>query len=301
VKSWLLPALLLATLVTARANNNMRDWKTVSGETYRAELLEYNEATQRVTLRLENRAEIELGHEEFSTIDRAWLLEWTEFGEEMQAKLEKLGGTITRQTTTGKYPTGYSVYQPPVSEEAPEAKAKPPLLILFHPGGNGHREIIHYIEAAKAVGMTLVSCEEFRNCGQDDKLEEIMLARFNEALPQIEAVVPHDEKRVFMGGCSGGACRAYHYAAKVSRPWAGVYANGGWLGGKKWYGLPFPKMRVAMVNGNKDEAANYWLDDDSKRLQEAGSPISVHSFEGGHQVPPPSVQEKSFRWLLSEE
>jgi hypothetical protein len=299
MKSWLLPALLLATLLPVRANNNLRDWKTVAGETYRGELLEYNEATKRVTLRLENRAEIELGHDEFSTIDRAWLLEWTEFGEEMQAKLEKLGGTITRQTTTGKYPTGYSVYQPPLTEG--DLETKPPLLILFHPGGNGHREIIHYIEAAKAVGMTVVSCEEFRNAGLDEKLEEIMLNRFNEALPQIEAAVPHDEKRMFMGGCSGGACRSFHYAAKVARPWAGVYSNGGWLGGKKWYHLPFPKIRVAMVNGNKDEAANAWLDDDSARLQEAGSQISVHAFEGGHQVPPPSVQEKAFRWLLSKE
>lgn len=298
MKSWLLPALLLATLLPARANNNMREWKTVSGETYRAELVEYDEAAQRVTLRLENQSEIKLNHGDFSTLDRAWLLEWTEFGEEMQAKLEKLGGTLTRHVTTGKYATEYSLYQPPLDGKA--ATEKPPLLILFHPGGNGHREIIHYIEAAKATGLTVVSCEYFRNSGLDNNQETEMLERFKEALPQIEAAVPHDEKKMFMGGCSGGACRSFHYAAKVTRPWAGVYANGGWLGGKKYYSLPFPKMRVAMVNGNNDNAANGWLDDDSACLQEAGCNVSVHAFEGGHQVPPPSVQEKAFRWLIED-
>lgn len=299
MKALLLPFLLLATLVSARANNNMRDWKTASGKTYRAELLGYDESTKLVTLRLENQTEIQFNNDDLSTIDRAWLLEWTEFGEEMQAKLTQLGGTLTRHTSTGKFTTEYSVYQPP-SPEA-DSTAKPPLLILFHPGGNGHREIIHYLEAAKAAGLALVSCEYFRNTGFDAKRDAEMLECFNELLPHIEATVPHDPQRMFMGGCSGGACRSFHYAAKIPRPWAGIYSNGGWLGGDDWYHLPYPKMRVAMVNGNKDIGANHYLDPDSARLQEAGCTISVHAFEGGHQLPPPSVQEKAFRWLLDGE
>ena len=60
-------------------------------------------------------------------------------------------------------------------------------------------------------------------------------------------------------------------------------------------------MRVAMVNGNQDPSGDYHLKRDTVRLQQAGCKISVHMFEGGHQVPPPSVQEKAFRWLLSNE
>jgi len=93
--------------------------------------------------------------------------------------------------------------------------------------------------------------------------------------------------------------RAYHYAVHMPRPWAGIFAAGGWLGGEKYYHLPFPPMRVAMVNGDKDHA-NRMIEPDSARLQQAGCVVSVHAFEGGHQLAPPSVQEKALRWLLEE-
>ncbi len=251
-----------------------------------------------MTLRLENQTEIQLKNDDLSTIDRAWLLEWTEFGEEMQIKLTQLGGTLTCHSG-GKFATEYTVYQPPTPEAAPTAL--PPLLILFHPGGNGNREIIHHLEAAKAVGLTLVSCEYFRNTGNDTALEAEMLERFTDLLPHIEATVRHDPQRMFMGGCSGGAWRSFHYAAQVQRPWAGVYSNGGWLGGKIWYHLPYPKMRVAMVNGNLDVAANQWVDRDGAVLKNAGNHVGVFAFEGGHQVPPPLHQFIAFEWLLGRD
>lgn len=305
VNRWILPFTFLATFSIASANNNMRDWKLASGESYSAELVSYDESKKIVTLRKENQTEIRLDHDALSAFDRAWLLEWIEFGEEMQAKLEKLGGSLTRHTSTGKFTTEYSVYQPPIEKSA--VSEKPPLLIIFNPSGNGHREIMRYLEAAKAVGLTLVSCEYFRNgppitaYKRVPELEAELLARFNELLPHIEATVPHDENRMFMGGCSGGAWRAFHYSAQVERPWVGIYSNCGWLGGEIWYDLPYPKMRVAMVNGNQDPRGTYQLDRDTVRLTQAGCKVSLHAFEGGHQVPPPSVQEKAFRWLLSDE
>jgi predicted esterase len=286
----------LTGAISALANDNMRDWKTADGTTRKAELVSYDEKGRIVTLRLEDQTEIDIAHDELSTLDRAWLLEWTEFGEELQAKLEKMGGSLTRHSGTGRFTTEYSVYQPPLAES--DSNAKPPMLILFHPGGNGHREILRYLEAAKATGLTLVSCDYFRNTGNNPEREAEMLQRFTELLPQIEAAVPHDGNRMFMGGCSGGSWRAFHYSAQVKRPWAGIYSNCGWLGGEIWYHLPYPKMRVAMVDGNKDPAGTYHLEHDTVRLQQAGCEVSVHAFEGGHQVPPPSVQEKAFRWLL---
>lgn len=282
----------------------MRNWKLASGESHRAELVSYNEAQKFVILRMENQTEIRLDHDALSALDRAWLLEWVEYGEEMQAKLGKLGGTLTRHTSTGQYTTEYSVYQPPLDNQ--QAATKPPMLIIFNPNGNGHREVIRYFEAAKAVGLTVVSCEYFRNgppitaYKRQPKLEAELLARFHELLPHIEDNVPHDPKRMFMGGCSGGAWRAFHYSAQVNRPWAGIYSNCGWLGGEIWYDLPYPKMRVAMVNGDQDPAVSY-LDRDTTRLTQAGCKVTLHAFEGGHQIPPPSVQEKAFRWLLSDE
>jgi hypothetical protein len=70
-------------------------------------LVAYDEAKKTVTWRLENQREFQVGHADLSTLDQARLLEWTGFGEEMQAKLEKIGGTLTRHTGTGKFTTEY--------------------------------------------------------------------------------------------------------------------------------------------------------------------------------------------------
>lgn len=300
----LLPIAFVATICAASANNNMREWKLASGDRYQAELVSYNETEKFVILRQADQTELRLNYDALSAFDRAWLLEWVEYGDEMHAMLEKLGGKLTRHISTGKYTLEYSVFQPTLKN--PVEGTKPPMMILFHPSGNGHREIMRYLEAADAVGMTIVSCEYFRNgppitaTQRVPELENDLLARFNELLPHIEANVPHDAKRMFMGGCSGGAWRSFHYAAQVDRPWAGVYSNGGWLGGEIWYDLPYPKMRVALVDGNQDPGGSY-RDRDTERLQKAGCKVSIHAFEGGHQIPPPSVQQKAFRWLLSEE
>jgi len=55
---------------------------------------------------------------------------------------------------------------------------------------------------------------------------------------------------------------------------------------------------VAMVNGDKDNGANGYINRDTTLLQAKGGVVSVHAFEGGHQMPPPSVMTKAFRWLL---
>lgn len=293
-----IPLALCALLSFAKANDQMRDWTLASGQKQQAEILSYDEPKKLVTLRLPDQTEVRIGEQDLSTVDRAWVLQWVEQDEEARAMLEKVGGKITEHQGSGKFTTDYAVYHPPV---AAPAGTKPPMLILFHPGGNGRRTIYKYVEAAAAVGITLVSLDYFRNTANNPDREAEMLERFTALLPQIEATVPHDEKRMFMGGMSGGAWRAYHYSAQVPRPWAGIVAGGGWLGGKIWYHLPYPRMRVAMVNGDKDIGANRMVDPDAARLQQAGSIISVHAFEGGHQIAPPSVQEKALRWLLSDE
>ena len=288
--------LSLAHLVTA--NDQMRAWTFASGLQTQAEITGFDEATREVTLRTPEGKTITLDESEFAAIDKAWILQWIEQDEEARAQLARIGGTVTRYTTTGEFATTYTLYQPPVQETADNAK--PPLLFLFHPGGNGGRMIYRYTEAAAANGVTLVSFDHFRNTKNPEEVAE-MEQRFKAILPQIEAAVPHDEKKMFMGGTSGGAWRSYHYSAQVPRPWAGILAAGGWLGGEEWYELPYPKIRVAMVNGDKDHAANQFIDPDTEILQRAGSTVSVHAFEGGHQMPPSSVLTKALHWLLESD
>ena len=297
IKSLLIPSALCGVSMVAQANDQMREWMFASGKKEIAEIIAYDEPNKVATLRLLDKTQMKVSEQELSTIDRAWVLQWVEQDEELRSVVAKIGGTITQQSGTGKFKIGYTVYHPPTEKSA----GMLPMLILFHPGGNGRRSIYPYVEAASTVGVILVSLDWFQNTSIASVSDEKMLEGFELLLPQIEATVPHDTTRLFMGGMSGGASRAYEYSAKVSRPWAGIYAGGGWLGGEEEYHLPFPKMRVAMVNGNKDDPANFWIESDSARLRKSGCVVSVHAFEGVHQIAPSSVQEKALRWLISNE
>jgi poly(3-hydroxybutyrate) depolymerase len=285
-------------LQCAKANDQLRLWTFADGTKMSAEIIDYDESQKIVTLRLENQSLNKFKDQEFSTIDRAWILQWVEMDEEARILFTKIGGQISEHVSigVGEFKINYAVYQPPTTTDVSNL----PMLILFHPGGNGRRQIYKYIEAASKVGITLVSLDYFKNT-TDEKIDSEMAKNFELLLPQIEANVRHDKNRVYMGGTSGGAYRAYHYTALVKRPWAGIFAAGGWLGGVEYYALPYPPLRVAMVNGDKDAAANAWIERDSQCLQKAGGIISIHAFEGGHQLPPPSVQEKAFQWLLAAE
>ena len=60
-------------------------------------------------------------------------------------------------------------------------------------------------------------------------------------------------------------------------------------------------MRVIIVNGNQDRAANGTISRVTNILEDAGNKVGLIAFEGGHQVPPSESQLKAFNWLLEEE
>lgn len=292
------PICLFVNIVLA--NDQIRQWTFESGEKQAAEIVAFDETTRIVTLCKEDQSILKLEEVAFSTLDRAWILQWIEQDEEARDMLSRVGGTVTREKTTGKFATDYYVYHP--SPEKIPAGTKPPMMMLFHPGGNGGRAIYRYVEAAAATGFTLISFDYFRNTrGNEEGLADAMQERFVAILSEIEANVPHDPRRVFMGGTSGGAMRSYRNTLLVERPWAGIFAGGGWLGPNDSYRQDYPPLVVAMVNGDKDNGANAYINRDTLLLQSKGGVVSVHAFEGGHQMPPPSVMTKAFRWLLETE
>jgi len=290
--AWVAATLLI---LPCQANTSVRNWKLLTGETFSAELVSYNETTGVVHLRIDEKVDRDFSSKSLSLPDQAWLVEWKDLDDEMQALQKKLGGSLSLQRSEDPQRTEFWVYRP--SKSTPEEKL--PLFILFTPNGNAQSFILRHMEMAESVKCTIVCSPAFRNSNDNDVLEAAMLERFRQWLPFIERTVVHDPNQVFMGGTSGGAWRAYHYSAQITRPWAGIFANGGWLGGDKYYGLPYPaNLRVAVVNGNNDVPSNYWVESDSKLLTQHGDIVSVMSFEGAHQIAPPSVQIKAAEWLL---
>lgn len=277
------------------ANTDERVWTFKSGQKLRAAQLSYNTESGEIVMVVNDKEMRSIKFSELSPIDQAWLVEWDQIDQEMDILLATLGGSFEHYVAEGEFTTDFYVYYPSVYK----TDKKRPMLILFNASGKAASYLKRFVEAAETHGVIAVGCSEFYNTKNDEKDPE-MLKRFQELLPIIEATVPHDPKRLFMGGNSGGAMRAYNYTAQIKRPWAGVYANAGWMGGYDYYDWNYPSgMRIAMVNGNNDHA-NRWLERDGKLLSSKGNKVAVFSFDGGHQSAPPKSRAKAMEWLINE-
>lgn len=288
----------VAVVDSAKANTDLRQWRLATGENVTGELIDYDPQSGIVTLKLNFKENKQFSFEDFSLIDKAWLVEWVEFADRLGELVSELKGTFQHVITAGDYPTELFIYYPSTWQNV-----GPPLpaMILFHPGGKAPRYLLRHMEAGEKASLILISCGHFRNTHEDAEEDKLAL-RWKEVFPQILEKVKFDHARLYMGGTSGGAARAFDFSVTTSHPWAGIYSNGGWLGGKEGYGRDYPdNMRVAMVNGNNDKAANHWAERDAEELKKHDAKVALMSFEGGHQVPPTPIQLKAFNWLLERE
>lgn len=291
--------LLVASMLfagAASANTEVRSWVKADGTSVSAAIVSWDIETGDVVLRKDGGETLNLKLDDFSERDQVWVKQWSR----MQAKLKdglmlSLGEMKTYQTA-GDFQTDYYVYYPSKYKEG----KKLPLMLLFHPTGMGMDSMLRHYEAAEEVGMILVTADTFMNTKGSDVREAELRKRFEHFFPLLENQVEHDPQKIFMGGMSGGAWRAFHYSAYVKRPWAGIYSNVGWLGGEKFYDLDYPgDMRVAMVNGHKDYG--HWYERDTVKLEGLGNKVKFFIFEGGHQMAPKETQVESFKWLLGME
>lgn len=291
--------LLFLGVAPALCNTDSRHWTLATGDTFFAELVSYDIPSDVAILRFNAKLVKKYSLKDFSAIDAAWLYEWAENSVELDAVLKTVKGAFQHYQYKGTHPADFYVYTPAKYQETKML----PMMILFDCGGKGARYVKRFIQAAEALDLILVASDAFRNTDTVwNEMDDAMLECFKELLPVIEKTVPHDPKRLFMGGSSGGGQRAYFFSALVDRPWAGIFANGSWLGGPEYYNkTPYREgMRVVMVNGDKDPA-NRVLKEDSAALEKRHCLINTYAFEGGHQLPPPSVQFKALKWLIQSD
>lgn len=289
-RNWIVACIFMMTMVSM-ANTDFRYWTLASGETFQAELELYDPETDTAYLNLSEDEQITYSLEDFSSIDSAWLLEWAKFTLDLEEMIAEMDGTFAHYQYEGyDYISDFYVYTP--SKHAENQKL--PMLILFHPSGRGARYVLRTMQAAEELDLIVVSSDSFRNESDTSESDRI----FRDLLPVIESTVPHDPARLFMGGASGGAMRAFRYSYTIDRPWAGILSNGGWLGGLRFHHHPYPPMRVAMVNGSSDRSANFWVDPDLKVLEARGCSVNVFAFEGAHQIAPTDAQIEALEWLI---
>lgn len=268
-----------------------RVWTSAEGQKLSAELVSYDMDAETVTIK-NKRGEYTLPFAKISVADQTFVRELAEKEREQREALakeaaKKAGKTIKEKTAAGNsfhvyYPSSYSLTK------------KPPILILFSPSGWGPGIMKNFRQGADALGWVLVGCDKLKN-GQPDSEGDVI---FKDILEAIGERVDHDPNLLYLGGMSGGAMRAFKYSAGFDRPWKGVISCGGWLGGSKNYDLEFrKKMAVAMVNGDSDKNANFYVKSDSKALEKRRCQVKLFAFPGGHTVGPPDVIESAMKWV----
>ena len=208
MKNWYLFLTLLACCTLLSGNTDTRTWKLKNGKTLRAALVSYNEGTGNVMMAINDEDPVPYHFDDFSNFDRAWLIEWTEISERLQEMMKKLGGKLEHLQTTGTYPTDAYVYYPSPREGDTRSR---PAMILFNASGKPMRYLKRHVEAAEQTNLVLIALGTFKNTNSGQVVRE-QEKRFEEVFPQIRNRVKLDPKRIFMGGNSGGALRAFEYS-----------------------------------------------------------------------------------------
>ena len=288
--------LLLAVPFSALAEE--RTWTNSKGVAINAEFVSHDQEAGKVTISKGGK-EFSLAVDSLSEADQQWLsdrLAKIEAEAEAEAeakaaeaeKWKELAGSTKSYASEGEHAVPYHVYYPPgYTGDSP-----PAMIIMFSPSGNGKGMLKSVTAACSELGWVGVGCDVFKN-GADSAL---MKTKFGELLPHIEATVVHDPVLLYMGGFSGGALRAYRYTAAFDRPWKGVLAYGGWLGGDSSLDCP-KKMAVAVVNGTTDKAANSHNTAVLSILKKRDCAVKMFSFSGGHKMPNASVTLKAMKWI----
>lgn len=275
-----------------------RTWTSADGRSLEADLVEYDTSAGTVRIKRKDGKEFTLKKESLSPQDIAHLDEIEKEEEAARqaakAKAEALAGKTSSHASTGEYKAPFHVYYP----KSYDGSRKLPLLILFSPGGSGKGILNSFKEPADKMEWVLVGCDKFKN-GMDEVMADKMFA---ELLPEIEKTAQHDPETLYMGGFSGGAMRSYDYSARFVRPWKGIVACGGWLGGPDNWDQDYTKsMAVAMINGNGDKAANSWIERDTDVLKKFRCKVKSFEFPGGHAVAPPEVLLEAMQWIKTEQ
>jgi hypothetical protein len=223
--------------------------------------------------------------------------------DDMKAAWESVGGTATAapkialvpgevlgRTTLGASRTTYHIAVP----DGFSTLKPPPLLVVFSPGGDGRDMVNRMRASANRLGWMVIGCDRLRN-GMDIR-EVLPIER--DLMRDLRAFIPYDRTRLYYGGFSGGACRAYRMTWRFRDRCAGILAFGGWLGGSKAQKSPFQQgMAIAMVNGDSDTGVRKWEESDTDVLVRLQCKVRVFHFPGGHAVAPRQVIDEAIAWL----
>lgn len=195
-------------------------------------------------------------------------------------------------------------------QSIPAGTSAPFLLLLHGAGGRGEEMIRKFKAQADARGIVLLAPDSAERTW--DVVLSIMANRraplsFGRDVRRIDAILKEafarvqvDPRRVAVAGFSDGATMALSLGARNAALFRATLA---FSAGGMVPAVGGPRGRVFFAHGRKDSVlpiatARDWL---APALSEVGYSVTFGTFDGGHELPEPVLEQAMVWWLQSPE
>lgn len=197
-------------------------------------------------------------------------------------------GTTNLVYADGATGASYLLYLPTVYD----SNSPPPLMLYFDPGANSGYGMQKLQPSCEAAGWVLACANGLGNTAIAN--EDIVT---REIMDDVRQRIPHDRRRFYLAGLSGGAWRANSVAREYWNEAAGLLLMGCWIGDYDDYTVFPDRLAVARVNGLDDICAIASEPEDLVYYTQTMVRVHDVHFAGGHEIGPTNAISEALDWL----
>ena len=204
------------------------------------------------------------------------------------ARAAYVPGTTNLVYADGTTGASYLLYLP----TSYDSNIPPPLVLYFDPGANSGYGMQKIQPSCEAAGWVLACANGLGNTAIAN--EDIVT---REIMDDVRRRIPHDRRRFYLAGLSGGAWRANSVAREYWNEAAGLLLFGCWIGDYDDYTVFPDRLAVARVNGLDDTSAIAREPYDSVYYTQTLTRVHDVHFAGGHEIGPTNAISEALTWL----
>ena len=197
-------------------------------------------------------------------------------------------GTTNLIVADGTTGISYQLYLP----TSYTATGSLPLVLYFDPGGRSDYGVEKLQPSCEAAGWILACANDLYNGTVPD--EDI---RTREVMDDVRQRIPHDRRRFYLSGLSGGAWRANSASREYWGEVAGLLLFGCWIGDYDDYTIFPDRLAVARINGIYDESKIASEAEDLPYYTQTLVRVENFHFDGGHDIGPTASISEGITWL----
>ena len=171
-----------------------------------------------------------------------------------------------------------------------DGEADLPALMFMNAARHGLGPLLKWLPSAEDLGWIVAVPHDIGNDGPDNT--PVLL---REIVRHFRSAVRHDIRRLYVGGVSGGACRAYWQARGFRGEYAGVVDVVGWMCDYDEYVYYPSRLAVVHLNGESYHRKSFMRDDEI--LHRTGVRTKMLEYDGGHNYPESAIADEALTWL----